>query len=70
MRLLPNTVEVIDPPAIIAEALKNKLSELNLLSEGGDRTNRFQVSDLTENFRLGAQRFFGSDIDLEEVLLS
>ncbi len=69
IRLLPDSVDVIDPPAIIARALKTKLSELNLLSNSDDASNRFQVSDLTENFRLGAIRFFGSDIDLEEVEL-
>ena len=68
--LLPISVDVIDPPAIVAEALRNKLQELGLLSSNEVSNNRFQVSDLTENFRLGAQRFFGADIDLEEVSLS
>jgi len=69
IRLLPNTVDVIDPPAIIARELSMKLSELNLLSNSGEAVNRFQVSDLTENFKQGAIRFFGTDIDLEEVEL-
>ena len=68
--LLPKSVDVIDPPAIVAEALKQKLEELGFLSDKEKIQNRFQVSDLTENFKLGAQRFFGSDIDLEEVVLS
>ena len=67
IQLLPKSVDVIDPPAIIAKALEMKLSELNLLSNSNDISNRFQVSDLTENFKQGAIRFFGSDIDLEEV---
>lgn len=70
MRLLPESVNVIDPPAIVAKALKQKLDDMGLLSDSSQSTNRFQVSDLTENFRLGAQRFFGADIDLEEVVLS
>ena len=70
MALLPKSVEVIDPPAIVAEALKQKLEVLGIISDKQSIQNRFQVSDLTENFRLGAQRFFGSDIDLEEVVLT
>ena len=69
IRLLPDTVDVIDPPAIIARELNMKLSELNLLSNSDEVANRFQVSDLTENFKQCAIRFFGSDIDLEEVEL-
>lgn len=69
IRLLPKSVDVFDPPAIIARALKMKLSELNLLSNTDDASNRFQVSDLTENFKQGAIRFFGTDINLEEVEL-
>ena len=62
-------VEVIDSPKIVALALKYKLKNLGLLNDDIVSSNRFQVSDLTENFRLGAQRFFSSDIDLEEVVL-
>lgn len=69
IQLLPKSVDVLDSPAIIAKALKMKLSELNLLSNSNDISNRFQVSDLTENFKQGAIRFFGSDINLEEVEL-
>tara|TARA_B100000427_G_scaffold329273_1_gene344863 strand:+ start:1986 stop:2804 length:819 start_codon:yes stop_codon:yes gene_type:complete len=68
-KLLPESVFVIDPPTIVAQYLKKRLSELSLLTEKENDPNLFQVSDLTENFRLGAQRFFGSDIDLEEVKL-
>jgi len=70
MSMLPKSVEVIDSPKIVALALKSKLENLGLLNaDSALSSNRFQVSDLTENFRLGAQRFFSSDIDLEEVVL-
>ena len=70
MSMLPKSVEVIDSPKIVALALKSKLENLGLLTaDSAVSSNRFQVSDLTENFRLGAQRFFSSDIDLEEVVL-
>ena len=70
MSMLPKSVEVIDSPKIVALVLKSKLENLGLLNaDSAVSSNRFQVSDLTENFRLGAQRFFSSDIDLEEVVL-
>ena len=70
MSMLPKSVKVIDSPKIVALALKSKLDNLGLLNaDSAVSSNRFQVSDLTENFRLGAQRFFSSDIDLEEVVL-
>ena len=70
MSMLPKSVKVIDSPKIVALALKSKLENLGLLNaDSAVSSNRFQVSDLTENFRLGAQRFFSSDIDLEEVVL-
>lgn len=70
MSMLPKSVKVIDSPKIVALALKSKLDNLGLLNDDSAvSSNRFQVSDLTENFRLGAQRFFSSDIDLEEVVL-
>ena len=70
MSMLPKSVEVIDSPKIVALALKSKLENLGLLNaDSAVLSNRFQVSDLTENFRLGAQRFFSFYIDLEEVVL-
>ena len=70
MSMLPKSVEVIDSPKIVALALKSKLENLGLLNaDSAVSSNRFQVSNLTENFSLGAQRFFSSDIDLDEVVL-
>jgi len=71
-KLLPQTVKIVDSPSIVATRLKNKLIELGLESDpklNHQIKNRFEVSDLTENFKLGSHRFFGSGIDLEEVIL-
>ncbi len=74
-KLLPQSIKIIDSPAIVSSKLKARLIELGLESDpSSDSTlqiiNRFEVSDLTEHFKLGAQRFFGSGIDLEEVILA
>ena len=71
--LLPKSVEVINSPKIVALALKKALSERGLLVDESAQSvvsNKFQVSDLTENFRLGAERFFGGNISLDEVDLT
>ncbi|MAO46243.1 MAG: glutamate racemase [Crocinitomicaceae bacterium] len=71
--LLPKSVAVINSPKIVALALKKVLSERGLLlgkSSQLETSNKFQVSDLTENFRLGAERFFGGNISLDEVDLT
>ena len=64
--LLPKGVKVIDSPKIIAQELKRVLTET---PTSDTPEYRFQVSDLTENFRFSAHHFFGSDIHLEEVSL-
>ena len=64
--LLPKGVKVIDSPKIIAQELKRVLTE----NQNPDTPeHKFQVSDLTENFKFSAHHFFGSDINLEEVSL-
>ena len=65
--LLPKGVKVIDSPKIIAQELKRVLTE-NF--DPYTPEHKFQVSDLTENFRCSAHYFFGSDINLEEVSFS
>lgn len=65
--LLPKGVNVIDSPKIIAQELKRVLTE-NAYPYTPE--HKFQVSDLTENFRCSAHYFFGSDINLEEVSFS
>lgn len=68
--LLPKHVHVIDSPAIIAKHLMSELEKRGLLNnESLVTSNCFQVSDLTETFRFGAQKFFGAGLDLEEVVL-
>ena len=65
--LLPKGVNVIDSPKIIAQELKRVLTK-NAYPYTPE--HKFQVSDLTENFRCSAHYFFGSDINLEEVSFS
>ncbi len=65
--LLPKGVNVIDSTKIIAQELKRVLTE-NAYPYTPE--HKFQVSDLTENFRCSAHYFFGSDINLEEVSFS
>ena len=65
--LLPKGVNVIDSPKIIAQELKRVLTE-NAYPYTPE--HKFQVSDLTENFKFSAHHFFGSDINLEEVSFS
>lgn len=68
--LLPSHVKVVNSPVIVANLLKNELETCGLLNESeSDARNIFQVSDLTETFRFGAQKFFGAGLDLEEVVL-
>jgi glutamate racemase len=73
-KLLPQCVKIIDSPTIVATKLRDRLIELGIeadvnLDSSHKISNRFQVSDLTENFKKGSQQFFGSGIDLEEVIL-
>ena len=68
--LLPKHVHVIDSPTIIAKHLMSELEKRGLLNnESSVTSNCFQVSDLTDTFRFGAQKFFGAGLDLEEVVL-
>ena len=64
---LPDSVELVDSAEAAAQALK---AALYPLSDGpettGEREDQFMVSDLTESFILGAQRFFGQPVNLVE----
>lgn len=69
--LLPENVQVVDSPSIVAAHLKNVLAEKGLLNKKGEGVkNSFQVSDLTENFKFGAEKFFSDNLDLEEVVFA
>jgi len=64
---LPDSVALVDSAEAAAQALK---AALDPLSDGpkttGERVDRFMVSDLTESFILGAQRFFGRPVNVVE----
>lgn len=64
---LPDAVALVDSAEAAAQALKRALDSLpdKQAAEDG-RGDRFMVSDLTESFSLGAQRFFGKPVDLVE----
>lgn len=70
---LPDSVELVDSAEAAAEALREALEpikpEQSIAPGASQRTERFMVSDLTESFSLGAQRFYGAPVDLEEHTL-
>jgi glutamate racemase len=61
-----NKITIIDPSDIIAQTVKKRLHEnnlLNTLNKSGSK--RFYVSDYTESFAAGTKLFFDEDISLE-----
>lgn len=72
LSLLPEGVEVIDSADSVARALSD-LSDDFAMGESDSQNpglRRFIVSDLTRSFQLGAERFFGAPVILEERKLS
>ena len=73
---LPSHIELVDSAHVVAHALKLAIQEqlANQISASASSsslsTQRFLVSDLTESFALGAQRFYGSPIALQERKLT
>lgn len=64
---LPDSVALVDSAESAAQALKAALDPLSDGPEAtGARADHFMVSDLTESFTLGAQRFFGQPVNLVE----
>jgi len=65
-RVLGKSVDVVDGPGIVAEAVKTRLAGEGLLHTGAaGRGHRFAVSDLTPGFERSASRFFGDGLDLQ-----
>ena len=65
-RVLGKSVDVVDGPGIVAEAVKTRLAGEGLLHNGAaGRGHRFAVSDLTPGFERSASRFFGDGLDLQ-----
>lgn len=62
---LPDHVAVIDSSIVVANSVAEAMSEMEE-EKSGKAIQRFLVSDLTPSFSLGAQRFFGSEVHLEE----
>lgn len=65
---LPDAVALVDSAEAAASALRVALGSAGASpgAPSAPRTERFMVSDLTESFSLGAQRFYGAPVQLEE----
>ena len=64
-KVLGEDVELVDGPAIVAEAVGKRLENKGLLSGStAVPQHQFAVSDLTPSFADSARRFFGSGIAL------
>lgn len=67
-KALPDGVQIIDSAGAVALALENLGASLDLhvgIAEA-EPQRRFIVSDFTQSFQLGAERFFGAPVVLEE----
>jgi glutamate racemase len=65
-------IDIIDPSDIVAEAVKQRLGEHNLLNLSGlngKSERHFYVSDYTPSFEAHAKLFFGEEITLEHYPL-
>jgi glutamate racemase len=62
-------IEIIDPSDIVAQAVKARLENNDLLNANGNSTKHFYVSDYTESFAAGTKIFFEEDITLEHYPL-
>lgn len=60
-----NKVEIIDPSDIVAQTVKKRLEQENLLNKGGKGTKHFYVSDYTESFANGTKLFFNEEVTLK-----
>ncbi len=60
-----NTIDIINPTGLIAAWVKQSLTKNNLLNNQQHGSMHFYVSDYTQSFARNAQRFFGSQINLE-----
>ena len=70
-KVLGESVELVDGPGIVAEAVGRRLAAADLLcpDSGVPAHHRFVVSDLTASFSASAHRFFGTGIQLERDAL-
>jgi glutamate racemase len=57
-------IEIINTAEIVADHLKNRLSNLSLLNKGPHKRDQFYVSDYTPSFESSTRLFFGEKIHL------
>ena len=62
-------IEIIDPSETVAQAVKHRLAENNLLNTEGKGNKIFYISDYTESFANGTKIFFDEEIKLEHYPL-
>lgn len=61
--------EVVDSPELVAHHLRLVLQKAELLTQSGNASYHFYVSEKTDAFARTAKMFFGADIRLEEKTL-
>lgn len=64
-RVVGPHVELVDGPGIVAKAVSKALDSRGLRRSDSLSRHQFLVSDLTENFKRSAERFFGEEIPLQ-----
>lgn len=64
-----SAVDVIDSSVIVAEALKARLEDLQLLADQKSAENEFLVSDITPSFEKAAEMFFHAKVPLTKHML-
>ena len=64
-RVVGPHVELVDGPGIVAKAVSKALDSRGLRRSDSLPRHQFLVSDLTENFKRSAERFFGEEIPLQ-----
>jgi glutamate racemase len=57
-------VEIINTAEIVAEHLKERLTNLDILNEGPQNKHQFYISDYTPSFARSTRLFFGEKIHL------
>lgn len=62
-------IDIIDSSHIVADAVKQRLSEEKLLNSEGSPRKNFYISDYIESFAAGTKLFFQEDIVLEHYPL-
>ncbi len=64
-----NKVKIYDSTDVVAEEVRRKLAEHNLLNDKKRHEHHFYVSDYTESFERSTKVFFPSEIKLERMAI-